>query len=176
MATFTVAAQTDESPVVWSQEVNQVSDTEFELILTAEIMKGWHVYSQHTPSGGALPTEFTYDGAGAGYELLGPTEESETETAYSDIFEIDETFFKDNARFTQKIRITDGEIQQVKLDLFYQVCKEVCIPVEETFYFPLYGQEVVIEEATVDERSLAMGESLNIDLKNQKLLNQSNGE
>ncbi|NNF18815.1 MAG: DUF255 domain-containing protein, partial [Flavobacteriaceae bacterium] len=114
--------------------------------------------------------------AGEGYELLGPTEESETETAYSDIFEIDETFFKDNARFTQKIRITDGEIQQVKLDLFYQVCIEVCIPVEETFYFPLYGQEVVIEEATVDERSLAMGESLNIDLKNQKLLNQSNGE
>ncbi|MDC6351394.1 cytochrome c biogenesis protein CcdA [Zeaxanthinibacter sp. PT1] len=176
MATFTVAAQTDESPVVWSQEVNQISDTEFELILTADIMKGWHVYSQHTPSGGALPTEFTYEGAGEGYELLGPTEESETETAYSDIFEIDETFFKDNARFRQKIRITDAEVRQVKLDLFYQVCKEVCIPVEETFYFPLYGQEVVIEEATIDERSLAMGESLNIDLKNQKLLNQSNGE
>nr|WP_243744204.1 cytochrome c biogenesis protein CcdA [Zeaxanthinibacter enoshimensis] len=171
-----ITAQTDESPVVWSQEVNQISDTEFELVLTAEIMNGWHVYSQHTPPGGPLPTEFTYVGAGESYELLGDTEESETETAFSDIFEVDETFFKNEARFTQKIRITDKDLQQVRLDLFYQVCKEVCIPVEETFYFSLYGQDIVVEEATIDDRSRAMGQSLNIDLKNQQLLNQSDGE
>ncbi len=176
LAMSAITAQTDESPVVWSQEVNQISDTEFELVLTAEIMSGWHVYSQHTPPGGPLPTEFTYVGAGESYELLGDTEESETETAFSDIFEVDETFFKNEARFTQKIRITDKDLQQVRLDLFYQVCKEVCIPVEETFYFSLYGQDIVVEEATIDDRSRAMGQSLNIDLKNQQLLNQSDGE
>ncbi|WP_373073613.1 cytochrome c biogenesis protein CcdA [Zeaxanthinibacter enoshimensis] len=176
LAMSAITAQTDESPVVWSQEVNQISDTEFELVLTAEIMNGWHVYSQHTPPGGPLPTEFTYVGAGESYELLGDTEESETETAFSDIFEVDETFFKNEARFTQKIRITDKDLQQVRLDLFYQVCKEVCIPVEETFYFSLYGQDIVVEEATIDDRSRAMGQSLNIDLKNQQLLNQSDGE
>ncbi len=176
LAMSAITAQTDESPVVWSQEVNQISDTEFELVLTAEIMNGWHVYSQHTPPGGPLPTEFTYVGAGVNYELLGDTEESETETAFSDIFEVDETFFKNEARFTQKIRITDKDLQQVRLDLFYQVCKEVCIPVEETFYFSLYGQDIVVEEATIDDRSRAMGQSLNIDLKNQQLLNQSDGE
>ena len=72
----------------------QESDSVYRLEITALIEDGWHLYSQFTPEGGSLPTELEFIDAGVAFELLGKTEESETETAYSDVFEVDERFFK----------------------------------------------------------------------------------
>ena len=172
IGTGVALAQTDENPAVWSHEVRQLSDTEYELVFKGKIMEGWHVYSQHTAEGGALPSEFTFEKAGEDYELVGVTEESETITEYSDIFEVDETFFKEEAIFTQKIRLLDPEVNQISVNLFYQICKEVCLPVDEFFQISLDGSGFVAEETSLDERSVALGKSLKVNLKNKELLQQ----
>ncbi|MDF0717329.1 cytochrome c biogenesis protein CcdA [Muricauda sp. 334s03] len=169
---LTTFAQTDENPAVWSHEVHKLSDTEYELVFKGRIMDGWHVYSQYTAEGGSLPSEFTFEKAGEDYELIGKTEESETIKEYSDIFEVEETFFKGEAIFTQKIKLLNLDINQVSVNLFYQICKEVCLPVDEYFQISLDGSGFVSEEASLDERSVALGESLKVDLKNKQLLNQ----
>ncbi|MAU14581.1 MAG: hypothetical protein CMH46_03470 [Muricauda sp.] len=166
-------AQTDENPAVWSHEVHKISDTEYELVFKGKIMDGWHVYSQYTAEGGSLPSEFTFEKAGEDYELIGETEESETIKEYSEIFEVEETFFRKEAIFTQRIKLLDPEVNQISVNLFYQICKEVCLPVDEFFQISLDGSEFVVEETTLDERSVALGESLKIDLKNKELLNQN---
>jgi len=166
-------AQTDENPAVWSHEVHKLSDTEFGLVFKGKIMDGWHVYSQYTAEGGSLPSEFTFEKAGVDYELIGETEESETIKEYSDIFEVEETFFKKEAIFTQKIKLLNPEVNQISVNLFYQICKEVCLPVDEFFQISLDGSGFVAEETSLDERSVALGESLKVDLKNKTLLNQS---
>ena len=163
-------SQTEEDPVLWSQEINKLPDNTFELIFKAKILDGWHVYSQYTAEGGSLPSEFTYHKAGEAYELLGETTESETITAYSDIFEVDETFFKKEAVFTQKIKLLQPSITQIDVALFYQVCKEVCIPKDIEFSFSLTGQAVVKTEAIIDDWSLAMSEALKLNLKNKEVL------
>ena len=165
-------AQTNADPAVWTHEVNKISDTEFELVFKGKIMDGWHVYSQYTAEGGSLPSEFTFEKAGEEYELLGKTEESETIKEYSDIFEVEETFFKKEAIFTQKIRLLDSGVRQVSVNLFYQICKEVCIPKDFLFEISLDGSSFVGEDKILDERSALINESLRIDLKNQALLNQ----
>ncbi|MCP4977687.1 MAG: DUF255 domain-containing protein [Maribacter sp.] len=165
-------SQDDDNPVLWSKEWNKISDTEYELIIKGKIFEGWHVYSQFTADGGSLPSEFTYEKAGEDYELIGGTKESETLTEYSDIFEVDETFFKKEAVFTQKIKLLNPEVRQIDVNLFYQVCKEVCIPVDKDFHFALDGGEVTILEKSVDDRSLAMSTALKLDLKNKELLNE----
>lgn len=165
-------AQTEEIPVVWEQQVNKISDTEYELVMQAKIYEGWHLYSQFTSEFGALPIEFNYKGSGETYEVIGGTAESETITEYSDIFEVDETFFKENATFTQRIEITDITLNQISVDMFYQVCKEVCIPMDQTLIFTLDGSKVKESIVNVDERSLALGEKLRLDLKNRELLTQ----
>lgn len=170
LACIPVLAQFSEDPVNWTQEVDSLGAGEYELVLRATIESGWHVYSQHTPEGGALPTEFTYVGSGEEFELVGPTKESQTYTAFSDIFEVDETFFKEKAEFRQRIRLMDPDVRQVRLELFYQVCKEVCLPVEETFYFALDGGPAVIPDQQMDEASLQTGQSLRLELKNRELL------
>ncbi len=173
-SSISLFSQDDDNPVSWSQELNKISDTEYELIIRGKIFEGWHVYSQYTSDGGSLPSEFTYKKAGVDYELVGETLESPTETEFSDIFEVDETFFKKEAVFTQKIKLLDSTVRQIDVNLFYQVCKEVCIAVDKDFYFALDGGETIAVEKTVDDRSLAMGTSLKLDLKNKELLNEGN--
>ncbi|MGB5500336.1 MAG: cytochrome c biogenesis protein CcdA [Maribacter sp.] len=174
ISSLSLFSQDDENPVSWSQELNRISDTEFDLIIKGKIFEGWHVYSQFTAEGGSLPSEFTYVKAGENYELVGKTMESPTETEFSDIFEVDETFFKKNAVFTQRIKLLDPSVRQIDVNLFYQVCKEVCIAVDKDFHFALDGGEATTVEKNVDDRSLAMSASLQLDLKNSALLNEGN--
>lgn len=165
-------SQDDENPVVWENEVKQLSDTEYELIITGKIYEGWHVYSQFTAEGGSLPSEFKYEGAGTIYELIGETEESKTVREYSDIFEVEETFFKNKAVFTQKIRLLNPDVKRVDVNLFYQVCKEVCIPADIDFVFSLDGSIVDTEVIAIDDKSAALGAKLRLNLKNRELLTQ----
>ncbi|HDZ04768.1 hypothetical protein LCGC14_0198530 [marine sediment metagenome] len=165
-------AQTEDNPVVWEQQVKKLSDTEYELVMKAKILDGWHMYSQFTSEFGSLPSEFTYNGHGTVYELVDGTRESETIIEFSEIFEVEETYFKDNATFTQRIKVVDSEINQIDVDLFFQVCKEVCIPMDKKFIFTLDGSEAQAIIATVDDRSLVLGQKLRLDLKNRELLTQ----
>ena len=172
LSSLAVFSQDDKNPVKWSQEFHRISDMEYELVMKADIHEGWHVYSQHTADGGSLPSEFSYEKAGEDYELVGKTTESETVVEYSEVFEVDETFFKENAVFKQKIRLLRPDVAKVDVNLFYQVCKEVCIPADHDFSFVLdaTAETAAASEAMVDNRSKAMGTALKLDLKNKDLL------
>ena len=163
-------SQSDDNPAIWTYEAEKITDTEYNLIFKADIYEGWHIYSQFTDENGSLPSEFTFEKAGEDYELVGTTTESETLVEYSDIFEVDETFFKEKAVFTQRIKLLNPEVNQITVDLFYQICKEVCIPKDEIFHISLTGEEIVVAEQHVDQRSLDMSAALMLDLKNKELL------
>ncbi len=165
-------AQDDENPVVWETDVQHISDTEYELIVKGQIFEGWHMYSQFTSEGGSLPSEFNYKEVGKDYELIGESQESKTITEFSDIFEVDETFFKKEAIFTQRIKLLNTDVSQIKVNLFYQVCKEVCIPPDIDNVFTLNGEAVVDETIAIDDRSKALSTGLRLDLKNKELLTQ----
>ncbi|TLF44690.1 protein-disulfide reductase DsbD family protein [Maribacter aurantiacus] len=172
LLSFVGRSQSDENPVIWSHEVNKISDTEFELIIKGDIHEGWHVYSQFTDEGGALPSEFKFFEVDKDYALVGDTKESATVKEFSDIFEVEETFFKEEAIFTQRIKLLNPEIKQVKVNLFYQVCKEVCIPADIDFVFSLDGSKAVTETLALDEKSKMLTANLKLDLKNKALLSQ----
>ncbi len=163
-------AQTADNPAVWTHQVIQHSDTEYQLVFTGKIQDGWHLYSQYTAEGGSLPSQFTFDKAGEDYALIGVTTESETHTAYSDIFEMEETFFKNQAIFTQNIKRLNPNVRQLSVTLFYQICKEICIPKEEVFQISLDGTPFVSTSQTIDERSATLSAALQLDIKNKSRL------
>ena len=125
-----------QNPAQWTAQVDKTSESEYTLLLNASIEPEWHVYSQFTDPGGSLPLELEFLEAGKAYSLEGPTVESETTTAYSEIFEVDETFFSETAQLSQKIKVEETT-EYVKLILKYQVCKEVCINEEKYIVFDL---------------------------------------
>jgi thiol:disulfide interchange protein DsbD len=49
-----------QNPVEWTATTKKISDKVYEVHLTANIDKGWHIYSQTTPEGGPWPTSLTF--------------------------------------------------------------------------------------------------------------------
>lgn len=66
---FQAMAQIQE-PVKFKSEFKKVSDTEAEIVFTATIDAGWHVYSTNIPDGGPTPATLTMETL-EGAELVG---------------------------------------------------------------------------------------------------------
>lgn len=43
--------------VKWTYQLNKISDTEYEAVLTAKMDNGWHLYSKDLPPDSGIPTE-----------------------------------------------------------------------------------------------------------------------
>ena len=163
-------AQTENNPAIISTSVEKISDTEYNLIFTAKILDQWHMYSQYNPDNASLPMEILASEDTKGFELIGKAKESKTYKEYSDTWEKEEIFFKEKALITQRIKLTNKDITSVKLNFFAQVCKEVCIQIEEDFSFSLDGNTIADELVELDEKSIVLSKQLKLDLKNKELL------
>lgn len=120
-------------PVKWKTSVEKKSDTEFILVLDAKIEPEWHMYSQFTPDGGALPAVFTYKNAKGNYQLVGKTKESPYKKVFSEVFQVDEYLFENKAQFRQTIKVLNSKTTSAKVTVEYQACKESCIQLDKTF-------------------------------------------
>lgn len=121
LITFLGAAQIVE-PVKWSSSVVKVSDTELDLVITANIEDNWHLYSQFTPEGGALPLVLTYKNQKGNFQLIGKTKEGKYKKVYSDIFEIDEYYFSGTAKFIQRVKIINPKLKTIDVFADGQAC------------------------------------------------------
>lgn len=122
-------------PVKWTSKIEKKSDTEYVLIFNAMIEKDWHMYSQFTADGGALPLEVLFNNDKNNFEAVGKAEESKTEKAFNDTFGVEETFWSNTAQIKQNIKITNPGSEIVQVELAYQACKEVCIQGANLFEF-----------------------------------------
>lgn len=82
-------------PVAWEGSVEKVSDTEYVLHYQATVEDGWYIYAQETPAGIPFNFEFLQKDAGVTREKF--ARESETKTAYDEIFEEDVINMQDSA-------------------------------------------------------------------------------
>lgn len=165
-----VSSQSQESTLSWKTSVIKETDTEFTLVFTATLKEGWHLYSQFLPEGGPLATEFTFENPGNTYELLGKVEESETHTAYEEIFEMQTSYFEKEAVFKQRIKLLSPELASIQLVAAYQTCDDQACTFEpgETlvFHFKKNINSTQISDTSAKSKELAAALDLNIPNKN----------
>lgn len=125
-------------PVKWSAKVVKLSESEFDLITSATIEEGWHLYSQFTPDGGAMPLVLKYTAQKGNYQLIGKTKESKYKKSYNEIFEIDEYYFVGSATFIQRIKLINSAFKTISVNVAGQACIEgKCVPTETNLQFSL---------------------------------------
>ncbi len=144
-------------PAKWKTKIVQKSDTEFELIMDAVIEKEWHIYSQYTPEDGPLPMEFSYKDAKGNYNLIGKTIESPYKKTFNETFGVDEYYFANTAQFKQVVKVTNKNLKEIKVDVFYQICKEQCIQQDKSFTFKLPAIKIAEKEVTATGNSTVEG-------------------
>jgi thiol:disulfide interchange protein len=115
--------------VTWVPTVKQISENEYELILTANSEPGWHIYAQKLESTeGPVPTSFSFV-ANSGYQLNGTVAEGTPKREYSKEFLMNVDYFEGNAQFVQKIKLTSTEKPTIEGSVQFMQCNaETCLP------------------------------------------------
>lgn len=154
LATLMVQAQ-QLDPVKWKYSVKETSATEAELVFTATLDAGWHLYSQYTDPNGPLAIEFTFAESGD-YARIGKVQEPKPHEEMDDIFQCVVKSFSGTVTFRQKVkRISDKDFT-VKGTVSYQLCNDgSCIaPEDHDFSFKVPGAKaeaaVAAAEAAVE--------------------------
>lgn len=120
----------------WESSIKKLQGNVYEITITGIPEAGWHLYSQFTEEGGALPTTFTYN-PGKHYTLEGKTKElGKIKEELEPLFGAVVKQFEGNAVFTQKIKVTDPE-QAITGFLTFMACNaSTCsMPTDVDFHF-----------------------------------------
>jgi thiol:disulfide interchange protein len=145
--TLSIAAQIYE-PVTWDFRYEKKGQGKFELVFTATIEEGSHIYSIDVPAGGPIPTSFRYDTL-KGYTLDGKTYEvTKPKEAFDEAFGYKIKTFSTKAEFRQKITSTSGSFNVTGI-LTYGACNNsTCTPPQDVeFSFTIKDSSK--EEATI---------------------------
>lgn len=118
-------------PVKWSFSSEKLNDKESNLVITAKIDKGWHLYSQFIEDGGPIPTSFKFQPS-ADYKLIGKVSESpKAVTAFDKNFNMEIAWHQDQVVFKQRVSLNVPKTK-VKGVLEFMVCDDQrCLPPAE---------------------------------------------
>lgn len=124
-----LSAQIVSNPVTWKTSVKKVADKTYEVVLTANIEDGWHMYSQSTPSGGPIPTKVTFsknplvtmDGA--------VKEKGKLEERFEPLFGVDVKQYSNQVVFTQTVKTKAKVNTSLEVAVQFMVCDDhQCLP------------------------------------------------
>lgn len=115
-------------PVRFTTSLNMLKGNEAEIVFSATIDEGWHLYSTELGSDGPISATFVankMDGAETVGKLKPVGKEIEK---YDNMFGMNLRFFENSAKFVQKIRFTKAEYD-IDCYLEYGACNdEMCMP------------------------------------------------
>lgn len=118
-----------QSPVQWSYEAIKVTETEYNLVFTAQVDKGWFIYSQYLESDeGPIPTSFDFE-ENPNLELVGEIQEDgHKKEGFDEIFGMNLIKFDGKVQFTQRIKLKD-KVSEIVGSLEFMTCDdERCLP------------------------------------------------
>ncbi|WP_297675901.1 cytochrome c biogenesis protein CcdA [uncultured Bacteroides sp.] len=126
---FAVMAQAQiQDPVRFKSEFKHLSADKAEIVFTATIDEGWHVYSTDLGDGGPISATFNIDKI-SGAIAVGKLQAKGKEIAsYDKLFEMNVRYFEKAAQFVQELKLSGGDYQ-VQGYLEYGACNdENCLP------------------------------------------------
>ena len=127
-------------PVKWSFQVKDLNGSESELIFTAQLDEGWHLYSQHTDPMGPIGISFEFTPS-KDYALKGKVSEPKPHEEFDKDFNCTVRSFSGRVVFRQKIERLSQKDFKVKGTYSYQLCNNgSCIaPDDRDFSFSVKG-------------------------------------
>jgi thiol:disulfide interchange protein len=139
-------------PIKWSYNVIQIDEQHSDLIITANIEKGWHLYSQKQLEGATiLPLVFEFE-TSPKYTLIGGVKEPAYHEEYDEFDKVNIRFFKDNVVFKQRIKVLSDTDFKIKGSVSGQACLDVCVLVGDDFSFSIKAAKADINNGEeIDE-------------------------
>lgn len=123
------AAAFGQEPVSWNYEVNSKSASAYEVVFTADVKPGWHLYSQHTGEPGLFATRINFK-PNPLISKDGTTREiGKPEKQYNTNIQAEEVFFSGKVKFVQLVKVKPNVKTNITGIIEYVVCNDDrCLP------------------------------------------------
>ena len=149
-------------PVHFSSNLKMLKGDEAEIVFTANIDAGWHVYSTDLGSGGPISASFNVvkmDGA----EAVGKLQPRGKEIKQFDkLFDMDVRYFEGSATFAQKIRFTKPTYD-IDCYLEYGACNDQnCLPPSEV-QFKAKGKSPAEDKKEAEEEKVQTTDTAKVE-------------
>ena len=164
LCAFAVQAQML-NPVKWTKSVKMTDDKNGIITFTANIDKGWHMYSNDTPDGGPIPLSIKWDKK-EGVKLVGGLQHSKAPATIDDeMFGMKVRQWEGTVTLSQKFTTTSDKYK-IEGEVSYQACSDQgCLPGSELFDFSgtVKGKEEAKEDAKDEKNDEAAVEEETIE-------------
>lgn len=140
-------ASAQDGNVKWTTEVNHIDNNEYQIVVTANINEGFHIYDANFLNPTTLT--FTTDDKAT---LVGEVEPlTEAHISYDDIFMMDVGTYEGTASFAQKVQL-NGKKAKVNLAISWQACDEcTCVTGDKELIISIpKGEQTVVEEPVAE--------------------------
>lgn len=117
------------NPVKWTHSIKAKGSGKYEVRMSAVLEKGWHIYSQHTPDGGPIPTSVVFT-KNPLITLVGSVKEvGKLENHYEKLFGVNVKQFSNEVTFVQELTVKGKVKTNISGTLEYMMCNDTeCLP------------------------------------------------
>ena len=140
-------------PVTWSTSVRTLDAGKLELVATAKIDAGWHVYSQFIGADGPIPTAFTLP-ASKDLKTEGPVREPKPIKEFDKNFGMELAYFAKKADFVISAKRISNAAFTYTAEVEFMVCDdERCLPpdyVSLVFKVPAAAEPELVGESKLN--------------------------
>ena len=113
----------------WDFSLKDVGNGEIELVADVQIKQGWYLYDTRIPDGGPTPTQISFDRITGADPIDEFHAETKAKVKYDGIFQMTIGTFQNNARFVQRLKVTDKAAFMLQGDVRAQACdNSSCTP------------------------------------------------
>jgi thiol-disulfide isomerase/thioredoxin len=122
--------ETSSNPIKWTVKASSVDAARINIELTAEIERGWHLYSTERVEGGPSPTRITLV-PGQGFEIAGEIGSPAPHSAYDPNFQVATESYEGSVAFKIPARALTPltTSNKIRLQVRYQSCTPtICLP------------------------------------------------
>lgn len=161
-----------QNPIKWKVNANEVKENLYELEISAEIEKGWHLYSQflesnegYDPDNSPLSTYITYE-LNDHVDTIGSSQEIGIETHFDPVWEAEISFFSYNASFIQLVQLNHSDSSILAGNVNFMACDDQqCLPPDDfSFKIDLRSNTLITKEVIYKSDSNALAIIPTLDL------------
>lgn len=115
--------------ISWTYSAKKLGNFKYEIRITATPPVGWHIYSQFTPEGGPVPTNFKFNNNVLVTFRGNVSEKGKVITYFDKNFKVNVKYFEGKADFIQLVTVK-GEIKtNITGEVESMICNDrICMP------------------------------------------------
>ena len=124
------AAYAQQQKVSWNFVAKKLTGNSYELKMTATPPTGWHIYSQTTPDGGPIPTEFKFtNNALVTVPAERPKEVGKLVKYFDTNFKVDVKYFEGKVDFVKTVTVKGKIKTNISGTVESMICNDrTCMP------------------------------------------------